>query len=670
MTEMSARALAVYQRTYSRPKSTGGHETFHETIDRVVGHQRWLWCRALGLDAERAPAGAISLDELNAEQELEELRALMLDRKVLPSGRTMWLGGTEIARTRELTQFACSGAIVKTVYDVVDQFWLLLNGCGIGVKPMDGVLNGFARPITDVHVIRSSRTIEDGPSGEEANTETFDRETGVWTIRVGDSGEAWARAAGKLVAGKWPATTLVLDFRAVRAEGSLLSRYGWRSSGDAVISKEFPLIAAILSRRAGQLLRKLDIADLVNHLGVIQTGRRGAEILLMDEGDPEVEEFVRFKAGVWSDPAISHRSQSNNSVLFWEKPSRARLKDLFDAIVSTGGSEPGFINAAAARLRAPWFTTANPCVEILLGDKSFCNLFEVDVAKFNHLDDLLRALYLVGRANYRQTMVNLEDGVLQRSWHELNEFLHLCGVSITGVARRPDLTAHDLKMMRSAATMGAWSMADALGSPRPKNVTCVKPSGTLGKVMDTSEGAHKPLGRYVFNSIVYGRTDPLVGRLRDAGYEVRPHPTADTQVLVKFPVEFSGIPFEDFGGVPVNMEPAVAQLARYKLLMDWWCDQNCSVTISYSPEEVPAIIDWLVANWDSYVGVSWAFRADPTKTAADLGFSYLPQAVVSKAEFDSYRAGLRPVDVGGNIGGAAALDDLEDDCEGGVCPVR
>lgn len=669
MAAMSARALAIFQRTYSRPKEGGGHETFEETIDRVIRHQRWLWARALGQPRDDLSGWALS-DTI--EHELDALRALMLARKVLPTGRTMWLGGTEIARTRELSQFACSGHIVKTVHDMVDAAWLLLNGCGIGVKPIEGVLNGFMRPIPQVQVIRSERTVADGPSGEDGNTETWDAATATWTIRIGDSGEAWAKAVGKIMAGKYPARVLVFDFRPVRAEGSLLSRYGWRSSGDTVISQEFPRIAALMNRRAGQLLRKLDIANVINHLGVIQTGRRGAEIMLMDEGDPEIEDFIRFKEDCYSDPELKHRQQSNNSILFWEKPTRRRLSEIFDAIVAAGGSEPGFINAAAARLRAPWFATANPCVEILLADKGFCNLFETDVAKFPYQGELQEALRLVARANYRQTLVNLDDGILQRTWHEVNDFLHLCGTSATGIVRRPDMTAHDWRQCRIAAQAGAWSMADELGMPRPKNVTCVKPSGTLGKVMDTTEGAHKPLGQFVFNSVVYARTDPLVPLLKAAGYEVRPHPTEETQVLVKFPVETLGVAFEDFHGTPVNLEPAIDQLERYKLLMDNWCDQNVSMTIYYDPAEVPAITDWMLSNWDSYVGVSWAFRTDPTKTAADFGAAYLPQEVVTEAAFRAYEAQLRPILAAdlSDVGGAVELDQLEADCEGGVCPVR
>ncbi len=981
MNEMSARAQAVFRRTYSRTKQDGTGETFAEALQRVIQHQRWLWERAQGKKLE-APQ----------EEELAQLYQLALDRKALPTGRTFWLGGTEIARTRELSQFACAGLIVKTVHDLCDVFWLLLNGCGIGAKPESGCLNGFMRPIEDVQVIRSQRTDK---GGEENNKETWDPKTGEWRIVIGDSGEAWAKSIGKIVAGKYPAKRLVLDFSQLRPEGSMLSRYGWRSSGDTVIASEFPKIAAIMSRRAGQLLRKLDIADIINHLGVIQTGRRGAEILLMDEGDPELPEFIRFKEGCYvKGGGKEQRQQSNNSILFWDKPSRGRLEEIFKEIMARGGNEPGFINAAAATERAPWFKTVNPClvgdtlvpvygqglirireldgqtvpvrdgngelvearfvktvekadllavtlndgsiyrvtpthsfirpdgspveakdleegeplkasssvgtfgdhhapqdayldawliadgtyynnhnssglylyppkhryreeleavgakfgkpaadsgrlwagfagrpyadkskvpsyvlkgdretviaymrgafqsdghigksdkgwrvqytskhrsylqdiqallrmlgvrsrvyfsseagmrmmpdgkggeeayycqavydlvvsnpatffafhdpsinirgpyktreiisvlsvealpevedvyccgvptthsfdltnihsgncVEVLLADKGFCNLFDTDISKFSHMDDMLEALRLVARANMRQTAVNLDDGILQRAWHENQDFLRLCGTGLTAIASRPDLGAHDYRMMRIAAQAGAWSMADELGAPRPKNVTCVKPSGTVSKVMDApGEGAHKPLGRFIFNKIVFGRTEPMVPVLKNAGYEVLPHPTQETMVLVKFPVENTGVVFEDFNGTPVNLEPAVDQLERYRLLQENWCDQNVSMTVSYDPEEVPEIIDWLLQHWTSYVGLSWNFRTDPTKTAADLGAAYLPQSVVDQKTFEEYTSQLKPIDWDAELGSAVELELLDEDCVTGVCPIR
>ena len=247
--------------------------------------------------------------------------------------------------------------------------------------------------------------------------------TRTWTIKVGDSAIAWAKAVGKLVAGKFPATTLVLDFSEIRPAGTRLKGYGWISSGDEQIAKAFKAIAKILSDRADQLLTRMDILDIVNWLGTILSSRRSAQIALFEYGQPEWEEFAAAKKEWWL-KGNAHRQQSNNSLLFRTKPTRQELEQVFQLMLESGGSEPGFINAAEAERRAPWFKGCNPCVEILLGNKSFCNLTEVNVLAFKgDKVGLERALYLAGRMNYRQTMVNLRDEILQEAWHLNNEFL-------------------------------------------------------------------------------------------------------------------------------------------------------------------------------------------------------------------------------------------------------
>lgn len=656
----SLRAQLITRRTYNRPTDDTGKnfESWEQTVDRVIGHQRWLWERA---------HGSHETSSVQRDAELAELRTLMLERKVLMSGRTLWLGGTSVAQKREASQFNCSFTNVESVQDVVDVLWLLLQGCGVGFSPVVGQLTGFRKPIQELQVVRSERT-EKG--GREANQETFDPETGTWTISVGDSAEAWAKSIGKIVAHPYPATKLVLDFSQIRPAGERLKGYGWISSGDAAIAKAYESIFHILNRRAGSLLTRIDILDIVNWLGTVLSSRRSAEIALFTYGEDEWQEFAVAKKDWWLHNI--QRAQSNNSLLFKTKPLRSELEDIFDMMVEAGGSEPGFINGQTAVKRAPWFKGCNPCAEILLGNKSFCNLTEVDVGKFKgDSSGLRRAVHLAARANYRQTCVDLRDGILQEAWHLNNDFLRLCGVGLTGIVRRPDLGAYDYTELQRTATAGAYSMADELGTPRPKNVTTIKPSGTLSKIMDTTEGVHKPLGKYVFNNVNFSKHDPLVPLCRQAGYKVVENPTDPESVLITFPVSWDDVPFDKFvkdgKELEVNLESAVSQLERYKMLMENWCQQNVSATISYSVDEVPAIIDWLMENWNVYVGVSFLFRADPTKTAKDLGFLYLPQQIVTKEEFDAYATNLQPI----NLEAANSFEEIQgEDCSTGACPIR
>lgn len=650
---VSTRAHIVTRRTYNRPidEANGIFETFEQTIDRVIKHQRWLWRRAKGQSLGVAETC-----------ELEELRALLLSRKAMVAGRTMWLGGTEVAKRREASQFNCAFARCETIHDMVDMLWLLLQGCGVGFIPTAGTLNGFSTPM-ETEIIRSTRT-EKG--GEDFNTETWDEDGKIWKIKIGDSAEAWAKAIGKIVAGKYPARKLVLDFSELRPAGLRLAGYGWISSGDAAISVAFKAICEILSRRSGQLLSRHDIHDLLNWLATILSSRRSSEIALYPHGEVGWREFAHFKKDFWLH-GNEHRQQSNNSLMFHTKPSIEALKEIFDMMLEAGGSEPAFINAAAALARAPWFSGVNPCAEILLANKAFCNLVEVCVSAFRGAwNMLLRAMTLMGRANYRQTCVDLHDGILQSAWHENNEFLRLCGVGLTGISGRPDLTPYDYGLLKNCATVGAYGMADELGLPRPKLVTCIKPSGTASKLMDSEgEGAHDPAGRYIFNNIKIGTHDPLIPLLDAAGYHIfkSPNPTDTDTEIVRFPVEY---PHTKFGEGEYNRTTALDQLGRYRMLMENYVDHNCSITISYDNDEIPDIVQWIDKHWDSYVGVSFMPRVDPTKTARDLGYAYLPQEVVDKETFEEYANRLGPVSLDRDTG----QDLIDEECEGGACPVR
>lgn len=649
---LDTRAQVVTRRTYNRPLNKEGtkFETWEQTVDRVIEHQQWLW--------ERAKGAHLQPNEL---MELEDLRLLYLDRIACPSGRTLWLGGTNVAKRREASQFNCSFGRVATIHDVVDGFWLLLQGCGVGFEPVVGTLNGFTKEV-EVEVIRSSRDNR----GYDNNKDYF--ANNIWYLEVGDSAEAWAKSIGKILAMKQPVRKIMLDFQEIRPAGERLSGYGWISSGDESISKAFVEICKILNRKAGQLLDRIDILDIMNWLGTTLSSRRSAEIAVMPYDSPQWEEFATAKKDHWIDNP--QRAQSNNSLLFYRKPTRYELNSIMQMMIDSGGSEPAFINAEAALKRAPWFKGVNPCAEILLGDKSFCNLVEFDLNKCNGKDiNTIRYwIRILARANYRQTCVNLDDGILQRTWHELNEFLRLTGVGLTGIVTWEHLDKpHRFELLREAAIEGAHSMADELGLPRSKAVTTVKPSGTLSKIMSTTEGVHKPLGKYIFNNIRFSKHDPLVDTLRQANYRVFPDPYSEDSVLATFPISYENVEFTEVDGKHVNTESAVDQLDRYKMMLENYVDHNCSVTISYDPSEKDAIVSWLLNNWDNYVGVSFIFRNDPTKTAEDLGYPYLPQEVVDEETFKTYAAQLKPI----NLDAANSLDELDDDgCATGACPIR
>ena len=190
--------------------------------------------------------------------------------------------------------------------------------------------------------------------------------------------------------------------------------------------------------------------------------------------------------------------------------------------------------------------------------------------------------------------------------------------------------------------------------------------------MDTTEGIHKPLGRYIFNWVNFSKSDPMVDIMKASNYKVLDNHSDTTGCIVCLPVEWSHIEFDiiykaDVIECEVNLESAVSQLNRYLKIQNYYCDQNVSNTISYDIDEVPDIIDWILDNWDSYVAVSFLFRTDPTKNARDLGYDYLPQEVVTKGAYTDYVDQLLPV----NFDTVHTYDELEDDeCATGSCPIK
>jgi ribonucleoside-triphosphate reductase len=234
-------------------------------------------------------------------------------------------------------------------------------------------------------------------------------------------------------------------------------------------------------------------------------------------------------------------------------------------------------------------------------------------------------------------------------------------VGLTGLALCPEVSEYDYRTFGRAAEAGAYSMADELNLPRPKNVTTIKPSGTLSKIMDTTEGCHKPKGRYIFNWIKFANDDELLPILKNANYHVIADPSNSHTSIVKFPVKYD----VDF---LYDHESAIDQLERYRMLMNTYVDHNCSITVSYDESEVKAIKDWLYTYWDEFVGVSWMPRANPELTARDLGFPYLPQEVVTQETYDDYVETLEPVDLTGvNVKHIEVT--TEDECDNGACPV-
>lgn len=662
MFEPSTRSKIIFRRTYNRPKPDGTYETFQETINRCIEHQRFLWERQINK----------KLDSTQ-EYELEQLKNILMNGYASLAGRTMWLGGTELSKKLDITQFNCSFLQIRNVYNLVDAYWCLLNGVGVGFEAITGSLFGFcSHKDIIIETIPSTRETK----GYKKNVEELRNYGRTWYLKIGDSAVAWAKAVGKIITMKHMVEKIILDFSEIRPPGMLLSQYGWVSSGYKPFMKALVKICGILNIKKNQILDEIDILDIMNLLGETLSSRRSAEICLMDYSNPKWEEFATAKKEFWVNNP--HRAQSNNSLMFETKPTKQELENIFKLMMDSGGSEPGFVNKKALKDKLPYFKGLNPCGEVSLPHSGTCNLVSINLQNCNTLplEKLKEIFIFMARANYRQTLVSYKnDPILTSAWTETNNVLRLCGVSLTGIIQSEHYgDATMFQNFRKWSHHGAHSMADELNTPRSWAITTGKPEGTSSKCYGTPkaeicEGAHKPLGKYIINNINFRRDDPLVEQLRKCNYKIFDNPFDTNNVLISIPVKYDNVKFDIINGKEVNNESAIFQLERYKFLMENYVDHNCSITISYDPTEVPNMIEWLLENWDIYCGVSFIYRNDASKTAKDLGYLYLPQEVITKEEYEAYTATLLPFE----------LDKKEKEqnyeldfggCATGNCPIR
>ena len=662
MFKPTTRSKIIFRRTYNRIKDDGTYETFQETINRCIEHQRFLWERQINKKLD-----------ITQEYELTQLKNILTSGQAMLAGRTMWLGGTELSKKLDITQFNCSFIQIRNVFNLVDAYWCLLNGVGVGFEAITGSLFGFCcdKDIV-IETIPSTRLTK----GNKFNFEEYRDYNRTWFLRIGDSAVAWTKAIGKLITMKTKVEKIILDFSQIRPSGMLLSQYGWISSGYRPLQFAMSKICDLLNNRKNNLLDEINIMDIMNYLGETLSSRRSAEICLMNYSNPKWKEFATAKKEFWLENP--QRAQSNNSIMFEKKPTSKQLNEIFQLMMDSGGSEPGFVNKKALKDKLPYFKGLNPCGEIGLAHSNTCNLVSVNLQNCNTLplEKLKEIFIFMARANYRQTLVSYKkDPILTSAWTETNNVLRLCGVSLTGIIQSEHYgDAEMFQNFKQWAHHGAHSMADELNTPRSWAITTIKPEGTGSKCFGTDrgeicEGAHKPLGRYINNNVNFRRDDPLVEQLRKCNYKIMNHPYNEESVLVSLPVKYDNVEFDTINKKEVNNESAISQLERYKFLMVNYVDHNCSITISYDPTEVQEMIEWLLQNWDIYCGVSFIYRNDASKSARDLGYAYLPQEVITKQKYEKYTNTLLHFDLDDEI----KKKDYEVDfggCAMGNCPIR
>lgn len=657
----------VYYRTYSRwIPDEGRREKWLETCRRSVEYNASL------ANTPREEAERLFDNQFNLRQFL--------------SGRTLWVGGTDVAKKYPMSNFNCSFIVIDDLEAFEDLFYLLMIGTGVGFRVLKSDVSQLPKFRTDVTV--EHKPYEAVPRSIRCDHSQIRFEyNDTAVINVGDSKEGWVQALRMYLNilahkdfRKIKTVTFVYDH--VRPKGERLKTFGGTASGYESLQNMFTKIDSVFKGKYAQVydgtLRPIHVLDICNIIGenvVVGGVRRTSEIALLDAGD---EETLYAKKNLT--PDRYHRFMSNNSIYYVNKPTRGQIALQFDVLRNEG--EPCFVNAEAAGKRRPNFNGVNPCVEILLDNRGLCNLTTVNVLSFireGQLDlvGLLEAQRLSARAGYRMTCVTLE----LYKWDRIQKRDRLTGCSVTGWKDAMEALGYNATqeayletLLHDTARKAADDYADELGLNRSILVTAVKPEGTLSQVAGgVSSGLHHAHSPYYIRRIRINAHDPLVRVVEQLGWSIKnevgqgivihddngaPIITPVTTKVIEFPVRS-----------PVSRTKydvsALEQLETYYTFQKHYTEHNSSNTITVKDDEWADVEQNVYDNWDDMVAVSFLKLDGHTYDLAPYESITEEQYHVMRSQMQSFDDSLLQMFESGTD-----FDIGTDGCEGGACPIR
>ena len=552
----------IYKRTYSRwVEEETRRENWPETVDRFLNF----------IISERPDI---------PEKTQKKIRKYLINFSVMPSMRFLWAAGPA-AKADNTTIYNCSFTKINCVEAFAECLYILMCGTGFGFS----VEKEEVDKLPEVPVIKSGQ--------------------GLKKLKIEDSKKGWADSVKTLMQSLYDGQNIYFDYSDIRPEGARLMTMGGRASGPQPLIKLHDFIRETMHNSQGRKLSTLEAHDVCNQIAeivVVGGVRRSSQISLSDLDDKEMRH-----AKDWPYPI--RRAMANNSAIYKSQPSAAEFLKEWASLALSGTGERGIVNLEAAQSRAPSRRYApliqgtNPCGEIMLRDKQFCNLSEVVLRPEDDLDSLLDKVETATWLGVIQSSFTYFP-YLRKEWKKNCDVEALLGVSLTGQMDNPTLmNCEALKALKSRVLRISRKASSILGTKMPAATTCVKPSGTVSQLVDSASGVHPRWSQYYIRRYRIAARDPLFQLMKEKGIPCHPEngqtkKNASTWVL-EFPIK------SPKGCVLRKDVSALSQLKHYKNLQHNWCEHNASMTVYVRDDEWFEVGNWVYKNWDIINGVSF-----------------------------------------------------------------
>lgn len=623
----------VYYRTYSRwIAEENRRETWIETVDRYMAFMKE------------------NLGKKLKESEYAEVREGILKQEAMPSMRLLQFAG-KATRATHVAAYNCSYTAPKSWQDIAEIMYISMCGTGSGW----GVLSENVQQLPQIK-----------------------RQTGKFAPVhvIADSKEGWCDAFALGMTTWADGKDIKFDFSKLRPAGARLATMGGKSSGPEPLRELLVFTRRKMLAKQGKRLANIDVHDICCKIGEIVVAggvRRSAMISLSDLDDNDIRDAK--KGQFWNtDP---QRMLANNSAVYLEKPSAAEFMDEWVALMKSGSGERGIFNRGSLAKQLPerrmkqWKDGempdygTNPCGEIILEPKQFCNLSEVVARSTDTEASLLRKIRLATiLGTYQATLTNFP--YLSKEWKENCEREALLGVSITGqwdapAVRKPKI----MEKLRQESIRVNKEYAKRFGINQSTAITCVKPSGNGSQTFDCSSGMHPRHAPYYIRRVRIASTDALFKMLKDQGVPYAPEVGQSMDTATTYVLEF---PVKAPNGTKVfkNNQSAIEQLEYWRMVKTNFTEHNPSVTISIGEDEWLAVANWLYENWDMIGGLSFLPRDNHV-------YQLAPYEEITKERYEALAKRFENIDFS-KIVTYEMQDETEQKkelaCVGGVCEVE
>ena len=523
----------------------------------------------------------------------KELRDAVLNLDIMPSMRCLMTAG-EALRRDNVAGYNCSYVAVNRVRAFDEIMYILMCGTGVGFS-------------VERQYVEKLPTIAE----EFTNSDT--------TIIVEDSKMGWAKAYKELISLLIGGQIPKWDLTKIRPAGARLKTFGGRASGPRPLDDLFRFTVETFRAASGRKLTSLEAHDLVCKIAeivVVGGVRRSALISLSNLTDERMREA---KSGAWwvSNP---QRALANNSVAYKEKPEIGTFMDEWVSLYKSKSGERGIFNRDATRKtvaklgdrRNPNYEFGtNPCSEIILRDREFCNLSEVIVRASDTEETLARKVRLATiLGTWQSTLVDFR--YLSSEWRKNCEEEALLGVSMTGIMDCHLTSGGDgmhklktvLRELRELAVKTNADYAKEIGVNPSAAITCVKPSGTVSQLTDSASGIHARHSEYYIRTVRADNKDPLCKFMKDLGFPNEPDVMKpDHTTVFSFPIKSPKSVYR-------NDLTALQQLEMWLIYQENWCEHKPSVTITVREHEWLEVGAWVYAHFDKISGISFLPHSD------------------------------------------------------------